>query len=177
MLIAMYRGLLIAAALLSWACSPTFWGRPPTRWDRTAFERDQAARVLGCAELGFSLDRETSLTSDSSLLLDVSLRNHCVRDTAVNLRDLRITSRDESGAERPVDLYDPRNEIVPYQLDALADGTERLRIDVHGSLNATHVICIDVSRISPDAKQAAPSPVCLYAPSPDPVGAIEQENR
>ncbi len=175
MLDAMHRRLLIVATLLSCGCSPTFWGRPPTRWDRTAFERDQAVRVLGCAELGFSLDRETSLTSDSSFLLDVSLRNHCVRETAVNLSALRITGRDESGAERPVEIYDPRNEVRPYQLDALAEGTERMRIDVGGSLNATRVICIDVTRISPEANQAAAAPVCLYAPSPDLVGVIDED--
>ncbi len=131
-------------------------------------------RVLGCADLGFSLDRETSLTSDSSFLLDVSLRNRCVRETAVDLGALRITGRDESGAERPVTVYDPRNEIHPYQIDALAEGTERLRIDVGGSLNATRVICIDVSRVSPEANAAAAAPVCLYTPSPDPVGVIEE---
>lgn len=170
----MLRTSLVALLVLACGCSPTWWGRAPTRWDRTAFERDQAVRVLGCAELGFSLDRETSLTTDHSFLLDVSLRNRCVREVGVDLTALRITGHDESGAVRPITIYDPRREMHPYQLDAEAEGTERLRIDVD-SFDATRTICIDVSRISPEANLAAPAPICLFAPVPSDVTVIDEE--
>ena len=62
----MARAALLTLFALVCGCSPTWWGRAPTRWDRTAFERDQAVRVVGCAELGFSVDRDTSLTTERS---------------------------------------------------------------------------------------------------------------
>ncbi len=167
----MKRALVMALLVLASGCSPVWWGRAPTRWDRTAFEHDQAVRVLGCAVLGFSLDREAG--SNSSFLLDVSLRNQCVRETAVDLTALHITGRDESGAERPIHIYDPRFEMHPYHLDAETEGTERLRIDIDGSVDATRTICIDVSRVSPSANAAAPAPICLYARSDRPIDDVE----
>jgi hypothetical protein len=148
-------GLVVGAA----ACLP----RARTRWDREPFEREQAARVLGCAVVGFSLDRDASQTSDASLLLDVSVHNRCLREVGLDLSRLRLSAKDESGAVRPVTMYDPRREIHPMQLDSAIAGTERIRIDVSGGLDATQTICIDLTEISPDAARAAP--VCLFAPT------------
>ena len=134
-----------------------------SRWDHEAFEHDPAVRVLGCAEVGFSLDRETAQTSDASLLLDVSVRNRCLRDVALDLSRLHLSARDESGGVHPVSLYDPRHEIGPRQVDSAVSGTERIRIDVGGSFEATQTICIDLGEVSPDA--TGTEPVCLFAPT------------
>ena len=146
--------------LLVGGCSPVWWGHTPTRWDREAFDREQAVRVVGCAELGFSLAREEATTG--SLLLDVSLHNRCVRGVGVDLGALRVAARDESGAEAPMEIYDPRHEVRAYHLDALAEGTERLRIDASGELAAARMVCVDLSHVSPEA--SGTPRVCLYSP-------------
>ena len=131
-----------------------FWGRPPTRYDREAFDHEQEIRVLGCAVLGFSLARE-----DVRLLLDVSLKNRCVRGVGVDLSALRVTSRDATGAETSMTLHDPRHEVRAYQLDALADGTERFQLDSESG--DARVVCVDLARVSAEAVAARPSRVCL----------------
>jgi hypothetical protein len=153
------RILLLGLALTLSACLP----HAPTRWDHEAFEQGPPQRVLGCVELGFSLDRETAQTSDASLLLDVSLHNLCLREVAIDLSRLRVSARDESGGARPVSMYDPRHEIHAMRLDSAVSGTERIRLDAGGSLDATQTICLDLGEISPDA--AGAQPVCLFAPT------------
>ena len=154
------RILFLGLALTLSAC---LGPRAPTRWDHEAFEHGPPVRVLGCVEVGFSLDRETAQTSDASLLLDVSLRNRCLRDVGLDLSRLRLSARDESGGTRPVSMYDPRHEIHAMQVDSAVSGTERIRIDVGGSLDATQTLCIDLDEISPEA--AGAPPVCLFAPT------------
>lgn len=153
------RSFLLGLALTLSACFP----HAPTRWDHEAFEHGPPVRVAGCVELGFSLDRETAETSDASLLLDVSLHNRCRREVELDLSRLRLSARDESGGARPVSMYDPRHEIHAMHLDSAVSGTERLRIDVGASLDATQTICLDLGEISPEAAGAAP--VCLFAPT------------
>lgn len=171
------RGRLfaLAAGVALAGCTPYAWGRAPTRYDRDAFAHDQAVRDLGCVILGFSLDRESSLTTDQSLLLDVSIQNRCVRDEPLDLSGLSLHGYDESGASRSVSVYDPRHEIGAMRVDAQTEGTERLRIDVSGGLNATKTICIDLERVSPDAARLRQPRLCLYAPVPEPEGAAVEE--
>jgi len=153
------RRLLLGLALTLSACLP----HARTRWDHEAFEHGPPVRLVGCVELGFSLDRETAQTSDASLLLDVSLHNRCLREVDLDLSRLRLSGRDESGGAHPVSLYDPRHEIHAMHLDSAVSGTERIRLDVGASLDATQTICLDLGEISPDA--AGAQPVCLFAPT------------
>ena len=154
------RILLLGLALTLSAC---LGPRAPTRWDREAFEHGPPARLVGCVEMGFSLDRETAQTSNASLLLDVSLHNTCLREVGLDLSRLRLSAKDESGGSRPVSVYDPRHEIHAMHVDSAVSGTERIRIDVGGSLDATQTICIDLGEVSPEA--AGAPPVCLFAPT------------
>ena len=120
-------------------------------------------RVLGCVGLGFAVTRDDRIPSDS-LLLHIALRNHCVHPSPLNVAALALTGYDASGTPVAMTMYDPRHEIRPEEVDIEADTTEHIRVDGPGSLADLPRVCVDVSRVSKDARLAAPAPVCLFGP-------------
>jgi hypothetical protein len=117
--------------------------------------------VVGCAELGFSVDRDRRIPAES-LLFDLSVRNRCVRTVPLDLTALRIVGHDESGATIAFSMFDPRHEIRTTAIDAEAAAVERIRLDPPDALSpASRIVCIDVTHVSRDAERTAPAPVCI----------------
>jgi hypothetical protein len=141
---------------------------PPatTRWDHEPFTREGTERVLGCTELAFSVERDARLP-EGSLLLDVSVRNRCVRPTPLDLGAMRIVGYDPEGQEMSVAMYDPRGEIGATEVDSDVAAVERIRLDAP-ALEYARSICVDVTRVSPDAQRTAPARVCMPAPGVSP---------
>jgi hypothetical protein len=140
------------------ACHP---GLSP-KLDHWPDERPRTERVLGCAELGFSIAADSRIPP-GSLLLDVGVRNRCVVPAPFDARGLRITGFDPSGAPHAVTIFDPRRELRATKIDSETEAIERIRLDP-SDYAALRSVCIDVSRVSRDATRAAPQPVCLEVP-------------
>jgi hypothetical protein len=150
---------------LAWSMAvvlPACPGVAATPWDHWPDERVRAVRRLGCAELGFAVGRDSRIP-DRSLLLDLGVRNHCVRPAPFDANALQFVGYDANrGTSCPLTIYDPRDEIRPTQIDAENESVERIRLDPPGGSLATITsVCVDTSRVSPEAAQAAPAPVCV----------------
>jgi hypothetical protein len=153
-------GFVLASALVF--VLPGCPGAASTPWDRWPDDRHRAVRRLGCAELGFAVGHDPRIPG-TSLLLDLGVRNHCVRPAPFDARALGFFGKDVDGAWARLSLYDPRGEIHAAQIDAEREAVERLRLDVdrHPFPALVTSVCIDTSRVSPEAAQAAPEPLCI----------------
>jgi hypothetical protein len=158
-------GLAVAAGASTTACLSGAPGAA-TRWDHEPFTREGTTRVVGCAELAFSVERDARLP-DGSVLLDVSVRNRCVRPTPLDLGAMRIVGYDAAGAEFPVAMYDPRGEIHAAEVDSEVAAVERIRLDGFDAVELPSSLCVDVTRVSQDAQRASPARVCMPAPGAD----------
>jgi hypothetical protein len=149
--------LTAASGLLLAACP----GVAATPWDHWPDHRHREVRRLGCVELGFAVGHDPRIP-ESSLLLDLGVRNHCVRPARFDALALEFVGH-QTGLVWQLRIYDPGNEIRLAEIDSEREGIERLRLDPVGDplTAAITSICVDTSHISPEAAQAAPEPLCV----------------
>ena len=109
-------GAFVGLSTAVLACAAT--GEPvATRWDHSPDERPRIVRVLGCAELGFSVHRDPRILERP--LLDVAIRNRCLRPTPLDV-GLRCWLRKRSRAC-------PRHTLRPARRDPLRRDRRRGR--------------------------------------------------
>lgn len=117
--------------------------------------------TTGCLDLAIAVVPHVSKPGP---VLQFSFGNRCTRAISVDLTALRVVARDDTGFERPLVPYDPRNELKPLELEAALSARELIEFrDPYGPYfsKAATTICIDVGGVTPDASHVAP--VCMAA--------------
>ena len=110
-----------------------------------------AVRTLACLDVGLAI-------SAPRPLLEMHVGNRCVHAERFDLGRLVIHATGEDGAERPVALVDPRQEIVPMHVGPLERGHERIALS---GLDDVTRICFDITAVATDAPHARPPAICL----------------
>jgi len=153
-------GLVLASAWMF--ALPACPGVAATPWDHWPDDRARAVRRLGCAEIGFAVGHDPRIP-ERSLLLDLGVRNHCVRPAPFDAGALGFVGEGASASPVVLSIYDPRGEIHPDQIDAECEAVERLRLDPGTDALAATItrVCVDTSRVSPEAAQASPERLCV----------------
>ncbi|MBV8763166.1 MAG: hypothetical protein JO257_38135 [Deltaproteobacteria bacterium] len=72
----------------------------------------------------------------------VHVGNRCDHSARVDLGSLKVVGLDEQGATWPLSPYDPRHEIEPRRMDALAWGEEW--IEFHAPVHGASLASVDV---------------------------------
>jgi hypothetical protein len=109
-----------------------------------------ARASVGC------LDVAVALTEDDVApppIVAYQFGNHCFHQTIVDLSAVQVTVRTGDGGEIALAARDPRNEIVPMQLDAWSAGVERIAYAMPAGV-AARELCIDLGDL--DANAPAP---------------------
>jgi hypothetical protein len=114
----------------------------------------QAARTLGCLDVGFAISSEAQ-----GPLLDAHVGNRCGHPEALDLAKLVIGARHRDGERGKLALWDPRREIVPLQIGGAERGREKIRLT--GASSDVSQICLHVEGIAPDAPESRPAPICF----------------
>lgn len=131
-------------------------------YDRSPYQQEtlarelgpQAARTLGCLDVGFAIASEAQ-----GPLLDAHVGNRCGHPEPLDLTKLVIVSRDRDGQRGNLALWDPRREIVPLQVGGAERGREKIRLT--GASWDVSQICLHVEGIAPDAPESRPAPICF----------------
>jgi hypothetical protein len=141
------RSIAILAALSSSACF--FSSYVPGTVPASVNDGRRAVRTIGCLDVGLVLVPDR---------LDIHLGNRCSHPEPFDLKQMRITATDASGAVVSHELKDPRSEVQPLQVDASTRGRERFFFGVSGE--ATKV-CFDLRGVNSNASEARPEPICF----------------
>ncbi|MGZ3418593.1 MAG: hypothetical protein ACXVEF_13090 [Polyangiales bacterium] len=115
----------------------------------------RAVRAMGCLDVGLSVRGPADAP-----ILRAKVGNGCVQPAAIDLGRLMVIARDESGAERPLAIDDPRGEVVPLHLDARREMVEAFKLV--GTEKPVVRLCVDLRGIAWSEHQTPP--IC-FAPS------------
>jgi hypothetical protein len=122
----------------------------------------QATRHFDCVDVGWTV-RQDDRVPGTSLVLDLGLRNRCVRPVPIDVSAMRITAQGAPGANGMATLYDPRHEMGKTRIDVKAEATERIRLDLP-LIEGLSRLCFDVSDVLGGAPPSAAPPACVPIP-------------
>jgi len=138
------RWLAFAFVILP-ACGPAAYSVGGVA--RTGDVDARAVRTLGCLDVGVAV--KPAFHDDDAALLVLRVGNRCLRPAAFDVRAASIVGVTVDGRTSPLELVDPRAELIPVHVDAGAQGIEKIRLRARepGELRR---LCIDLGHVAPE---------------------------
>src|SRR5258706_2436290 len=102
--------------------------------------------TVGCVDIGVGCGR-----TDHGAVVAYAFGNRCDRSVVLDLATVRVVGRDADGHERPLAVFDPREEIRPLPLAARWFGEEQIAYN-DAETAPIVTVCVDIGGI--DASQA-----------------------
>lgn len=157
------RGSLLLSVVVITALGSALTGCGPV-YEAGSFDHygrvdEPRMRALGCLDVRMQ-PRGEGEVGRAWVAIDYELGNRCRSPVEVNLRDVWVYAED-GGGMTPMELHDPRAEVVPATLDGEGYASEALAYVAVGD-GSTELgrVCVDVSRmVSGNDQQIAP--VCF----------------
>lgn len=117
-------------------------------------------RSVGCLDVRLQ-PRGEGEVGRAWVAIDYELGNRCRRPIDVDLRAVAVWGEAGRGMS-PMDLYDPREEVVVATLDGETYASEALAYEPgDGAQEEIQRVCVDVTRLHGGARGDVP-PVCFH---------------
>ncbi len=157
------RGLLLFSVVAVTAVGSALTGCGPAyevgSFDHYGRVDEPRVRALGCLDVRVQ-PRGEGEVGRAWIAIDYELGNRCRSPIDVNLGDVWVYAED-AGGMTPMELHDPRAEVVPAVLDGEGYASEALAyVAVGDGSKELGRLCVDVSRLVADHDQQV-APVCF----------------